>query len=451
MQIRSDGCRLLGSALGKDEFVLNFVRRKVESFVCLTQVLSDVAKSQPHAAFAALTHGLMGKWNFLSRTVERAGGLLQPLERVICQRLIPSITGREPPGEQERIMLSLPVRLGGLGIKNPTVSACMEYERSYQTSKPLIEMLKHQCQDDVLPVCLTVMALRREARSKMRAVESELALKLVQELGQDLQHSLNIAGEKGASNWLSALPIKRHGFVLYKSAFRDALCLRYGWEPPNLPANCICGQSFSTQHALSCANGGIPSIRHNSVRDLTAVLMCEVCHDVVVEPRLQPLSGEVLHGRTCNREDEARLDIRASGFWGGQFERAFFDVRVFNPKAPTNRGPTLASTYARHEKEKRRNYQQRVVEIEHASFTPLVFSASGGMAKAAQVFYKRLASLVAEKRKESYSQVMGWIRTKLSFCLLRSAILCLRGSRQKTVTSSFDPTGVVMSEAHLFV
>ena len=56
MQTRSDGCRLLGSALGKDEFVLNFVRRKVESFVCLTQVLSDVAKSQPHAAFAALTH-----------------------------------------------------------------------------------------------------------------------------------------------------------------------------------------------------------------------------------------------------------------------------------------------------------------------------------------------------------------------------------------------------------
>ena len=109
---------------------------------------------------------------------------MQPLERVICQQLIPSITGREPPGEQERIMLSLLVRLGGLGIKNPTVSACMEYERSYQTSKPLIEMLKHQCQDDVLSVCLTVMALRREARSKMWAVESELALKLVQEVGQ---------------------------------------------------------------------------------------------------------------------------------------------------------------------------------------------------------------------------------------------------------------------------
>ena len=92
----------------------------------------------------------------------------------------------------------------------------------------------------------------------------------------------------------------------------------------------------------------------------------------------------------------------------------FFDVQVINPKDPTNRGPSLSSTYARHEKEKKRNYQQRVLEIERASFTPLVFSASGRMAKAAQVCYKRLAGLLAEKRKEPYSQIMGWMRTKLS-------------------------------------
>ena len=276
-----------------------------------------------------------------------------------------------------------------------------------------------------------------------------LALKLGQEVGPELQHSLQIAGEKGASNWLSALPMERHGFVLYKSAFRDALCLRYGWELPNLPTRCVCGQSFSSHHAFSCPTGGMPSIRHNSVRDLTADWLREVCHDVVVEPCLQPLSGETLRGSTSNREDDARLDIRANGFWGSRFERAFFDVRVFNPKAPTNRGPSLSSTYARHEKEKRRNYQQRVLEIERASFTPLVFSASGGMAKAAQVCYKRLAGLLAEKRKEPYSQIMGWMRTKLSFCLLRSAILCVRGSRQKVVFQSSDPTGVVMSEAHL--
>ena len=36
-------------------------------------------------------------------------------------------------------------------------------------------------------------------------------------------------------------------------------------------------------------------------------------------------------------------------------------------------------------------------KIGHKSFTPLVFSASGGMGHEASVFYKRLASLLSDK------------------------------------------------------
>ena len=67
--------------------------------------------------------------------------------------------------------------------------------------------------------------------------------------------------------------------------------------------------------------------------------MSEVCHGVGVEPTLQPLSGEMLSGATANREDEARLDISARGFWGSQSERAFFDVRIFNLYAPQIKSP----------------------------------------------------------------------------------------------------------------
>ena len=214
VQIKSDGCRLLGSALGKTDFVQNFIREKANSLVGLIHVLSDVAKSQPQAAYAALTHGLMGRWTFLTQTTESAGSLLKPVERAISYKLIPLITGRDPPGEQERKMLSLPVRLGGLGIKNPTVSAGLEFKLSRQTTKPLTEMLMNQRQEEVDHVCLAVIALRREARAERRAAESLLAMKLSQEVGPELQHSLQIAGEKGASNWLSALPIERHRFVL---------------------------------------------------------------------------------------------------------------------------------------------------------------------------------------------------------------------------------------------
>ena len=68
-------------------------------------------------------------------------------------------------------------------------------------------------------------------------------------------------------------------------------------------------------------------------------------------------------------------------------------------------------------------------EIEHGSFSPLVFSATGGMGTVASVVYKRLAAMIATKYAKSYSLTMQWIRCRISFSLLRSAIMCLRGSR----------------------
>ena len=41
-------------------------------------------------------------------------------------------------------------------------------------------------------------------------------------------------------------------------------------------------------------------------------------------------SGETLQYKTANRDDNARFDIAANGFWGGRFERSYFDVRTFN-------------------------------------------------------------------------------------------------------------------------
>ena len=98
----------------------------------------------------------------------------------------------------------------------------------------------------------------------------------------NLQLSLKLAGEKGASSWLSTLPLECHGFALHKGGFCDALALRYGWSPKNLPVSCVCGRSNDIEHALSCPNGAFPTIRHNDIRDLTVELMSEVCHDVII-------------------------------------------------------------------------------------------------------------------------------------------------------------------------
>ena len=100
-------------------------------------------------------------------------------------------------------------------------------------------------------------------------------------------------------------------------------------------------------------------------------------------------------------------------------------MRIFNPSAPSNQ--PLHSAYQRHDKEKRCEYQQRVHAVENASFTTLIFTTTGGMGDAATQFYKRLANLLSAKL--SYGIMMGWLRCKLSFSLLRSAIMCIRGAR----------------------
>ena len=65
---------------------------------------------------------------------------------------------------------------------------------------------------------------------------------------------------------------------------------------------------------MFCPRGGFPTLPHNEVRDLTADLLTEVCHDVEIEPQLQELTGEHFSLRTANTEDGACLDVH-EGSW----------------------------------------------------------------------------------------------------------------------------------------
>jgi hypothetical protein len=143
--------------------------------------------------------------------------------------------------------------------------------------------------------------------------------------------------------------------------------------------------------------------------------------------------------------------LQPNGFWGGWYERTFVDVRVFNPHSATSLSSNINSCYTRHEKEKKRSYEQRVREIEQASFTPIVLATTGGMAKQATIFYKRLATLLAYKREASYSQTVNWLRCRISFSLLRSSIQCIRGARSSYHHQEFSaPADLILSTTHPF-
>ena len=263
--------------------------------------------------------------------------------------------------------------------------------------------------------------------------------------------ALEASMEKRASNWLNALPLKRHGYNMDKESFRVALYTRYGIPLKRMPSHCPCGSHYSLEHALNCKKGGFISNRHNEVRRITADLLKEVCIDVEEEPLLQEITGEVFKARTAKVEKDARLDISARGFWM-RGQKVFCDVRVFNPLTKCHRSKPLSKVHDQNEKEKKVKYAARITEVEHGSFTPLVFSCFGGMSRECSAFYKKLAEKLAEKRDLNLSEAICFIRTKLSFSLAKSMVLCIRGSRSvRKITTSLADTEIRLANSEAWL
>ena len=92
---------------------------------------------------------------------------------------------------------------------------------------------------------------------------------------------------------------------------------------------------------------------------------------------------------------------------------------------------TPKQIYKKHGNEKKRQHAERVIKSEQELFSPLVFTTKGGIADGCVKYHRRLAKLIANKKGESCSRAISWIRAKVSFAIVRSAIICMRGSRSR--------------------
>ena len=103
----------------------------------------------------------------------------------------------------------------------------------------------------------------------------------------------DINTEQGASTWLSTLQIEEKGYMLNKQEFWDLVNIRYGWPLSRTPMMCTCGNNFNIEHALTRKKGGFITLRHNSLRNITASLLKEVCRNIRIEPALQKLDENI--------------------------------------------------------------------------------------------------------------------------------------------------------------
>ena len=438
VKITSTGQRHLGAVIGNLDYKNKYVNEKVNSLIDQISTLSKIALMEPQAAYSAFSVGFKGKLNYMIRTIPNISNNLLPLENIIRNEFIPAITGGYCCSDIERQLLSLPTRLGGLGINIFSSDCNVEYENSRDITKELTNAIYVQdnnhdvCQiDNKKPKAIITSSRNNKQNEKLTQIRNELNKK---------QLRLNdICKEKGASNWLTVIPLSDQGFDLNKQQFWDAIRLRYNWPIPNLPTSCVCGSKFNLEHCMICKKGGFITLRHNSIRDLTASMLREVCTDVGIEPPLIELSGENFELKSTKTGAEIRTDIRARGFWT-KGQQAFFDVRVFDPNASSHLNQTMQQCYAKNENEKKRNYNERIMKVDNGTFTPLVFSLYGGMSRECCTFYNRLADMIAEKRKTPKSITSSWIRAKICFALIQASLLCKRGSRTiyKNITIGDD-------------
>ena len=434
IEINCEGTRHLGAAIGNADFRKCYLKRKIDNWISTVKKLAGVAVTQPHAAFAAFTHCLQGQWTFLCRTMPDGPELFKPLEECIRLDFIRALFKRDV-NDLERNVLSLPARMGGMGIFNPVEQSCSSCANSMFISAPLVRLIQRQeFEFDPRELAAEMKGLRADVDRESEASCKAKCEAILAAAPDDLKKALTAASEKGASSWVTAAPSFDHGTVLHKRDFTDACYMRYGWALLGLPLSCACGSAFNVQHALDCKLGGFRILQHNEVRDTIAQVMREAGHAAVtIEPELQPLEGEVFDYKSANKENDARSDIKCCGFWSN-LRQAYFDIKVVSPFARSNAHLSPAQLFKNAERVKIREYKERILNVEHADFNPLVFTTCGGMSPQSHIVIKRLAEKLSSKLNLSFSVVSGWLRCRLSFALLRTTLLCVRATRCKKMT-----------------
>ena len=169
------------------------------------ETLTKIARTEPQSAYAALTHGLIGKWLYAMRTIPGIAKLFTPLEEIIRNSFIPTITGRKAITDAERDLLALPCRLGGLGIPNPTKISNQHYDTSIEVTAPLVELIleqKFHYSEEI-----EFQQKKKESEEKKKRREQQKAEAQILNLPQSLSIAMELANEKGLSNWLTSKPI----------------------------------------------------------------------------------------------------------------------------------------------------------------------------------------------------------------------------------------------------
>jgi hypothetical protein len=438
------GNRYLGGFIGENEVLNKWLGKKTKFWTEAVTDLTSVTQAFPQAAYSGLQNSLQQEWQFVQRVTKGIGPEFASVEQTLAETFLPTLFGDEyDKDDPQRALAGPPVKWAGLAIPDPTTSAQPNYEASILLCSHILASFRGV---DVFRSTDHLKVIRDvKAELKLRnAAKSESSLNdLASKMSCDNRRTILRGKETG--QWLSVLPSTVNGTELSAQEFRDALLLRYGPCPPDLPIQCDgCQQKFSVRHALECKRGGLVISRHNEIRDKLSDLASKAFFSSTVrdEPRIhtshaaEPRSN---HGKPVspvvkrlfqNNRTEDRGDILVRGLWACGTD-CIIDVRIMDVDSKTQRYKDPHKVLEAHEREKKKKCLEACLE-QRRHFSPFLASTDGLLGKESRTLLKKLSALLAEKWEKPYSELCGYVHAGMSIAMVRATHLCLRGARIPT-------------------
>ena len=198
VNITTKGQRHVGAVKASQEYKDQYCEEKVRVWKEEIERLSEIAKSQPHAAYIAFTKGYKSKFTYFMRTIGSFEDYVHPIQEGIEDLLLPTLVGQsEPLPNEVGRLATLATGQGSLGILDLRSEAPQQFAASRLITTARVDSITSQS-SLVVPGERSTEELKRHQQSLKRASAKVKMDSIDSSLSPDLLRLVNQSRDKGA-------------------------------------------------------------------------------------------------------------------------------------------------------------------------------------------------------------------------------------------------------------